>query len=252
MCLALIALDAHPHYALVVAANRDEFHARPTVAADWWDEGWLAGRDLEAGGTWLGVTRQGRWALLTNVREPARHDPHAPSRGALVASVLAHDGAVDAALGEIVAAATAHNGFNLVAGDRSLAHFASNRAPGATLAVPGIHGLSNATLDTPWPKVTRTKSAFARWCDAGDDELEGLLALLADRVCAPDADLPSTGVPLERERALSAPFIVGERYGTRSSTVVALGRDGRLRFSERSFDAAGRVTGEARFAFDLR
>jgi uncharacterized protein with NRDE domain len=252
MCLALIALDAHPRYPLVVAANRDEYHARPTVAAGWWDEGWLAGRDLAAGGTWLGVTRGGRWAFLTNVREPARHDPSAPSRGSLVALVLARDGTVDTALAEAVAAATAHNGFNLVAGDRTRAQFASNRAPGAPLAAPGIHGLSNATLDTPWPKVTRTKSAFARWCDAGDDGLEPLFELLADRACALDRDLPSTGIPLERERALSAPFIVGERYGTRSSTVVALDHDGRMRFLERSFDAAGCVTGEGRFEFDLR
>jgi len=251
MCLALVALDAHPRYAVVIAANRDEFHARPTAGAAWWDEGWLAGRDLVAGGTWLGVTRRGRWALLTNVREPARNDPGAPSRGALVTAVLGHSGAPDAALAAVVAGASAHNGFNLLAGDREGGHFASNRARGAALAAPGVHGQSNATLDTPWPKIARTRDGFERWCAAGDDDAEPLFALLADTTRARDEDLPATGVPLERERALSSPFIVGEQYGTRASTVVTIGRDGRVRFVERSFDAAGRATGAARFEFDL-
>ncbi len=251
MCLALLAFDAHPLYAIVIAANRDEFHARPTAPAHWWDEGWLAGRDLAAGGTWLGVTRRGRWALLTNVRDPARNDPAAPSRGALVPQLLADANDPAAALAAVVGAASAHNGFNLMGGDCRSAHFGSNRGPGLPTLPPGIYGVSNATLDTAWPKVERTKSAIARWCASGTDDASPLFAILADTREAPDGELPHTGVPLDWERRLSAPFIVGERYGTRGSTIVALGRDGRARFIERTFDAAGRAVGDADFRFEL-
>lgn len=242
MCLALVALGAHERYALVVAANRDEFHARATAPANWWDEGWLAGRDLAAGGTWLGVTRGGRWALITNVREPARHDPSAPSRGALVTGLLADSAPVPEGLGRILGAATRHNGFNLVAGTARDAHWGSNRAEGTRALAPGVHGVSNATLDTPWPKVTRTRAAVAAWCARNDPDVEALFDLLADRTLALDDELPATGIPLERERLLSAPFIVGLDYGTRCSTVLAIRRDGEARFVERSFDPAGRST----------
>jgi len=251
MCLALLAFDAHPHYAIVIAANRDEFHARPTVPAHWWDEGWLAGRDLVAGGTWLGVTRHGRWAFLTNIRDPARNDPDAPSRGALVPRLLARDDDPGAALDAVVGAAIAHNGFNLLGGDRRNVHFGSNRVPGVSPLSPGIYGVSNATLDTAWPKVERTKTALARWCAAGSEDTSPLLAVLADTREAPDGELPHTGVPLDWERRLSAPFIIGERYGTRGSTIVALGRDGRARFIERTFDATGHTVGEEDFRFAL-
>jgi uncharacterized protein with NRDE domain len=166
MCLALFALDAHPRYALVVAANRDEYHARPASRAAWWDEGWLAGRDLKAGGTWFGVTRSARWAFVTNVREPSRHDPSAPSRGVLVPAVLADPSLPAASLGRIVAGATAQNGFNLVAGSVAEAAWGSNRGAASQRLPAGIHGVSNATIDTPWPKVTRTKAALAAWCEA--------------------------------------------------------------------------------------
>jgi uncharacterized protein with NRDE domain len=253
MCLALVAWRAHDRYALVVAANRDEFHARATAPADWWDEGWLAGRDLAGGGTWLGVTRGGRWALLTNVREPARHDPRAPTRGTLVPGVLAAaDGTADA-VAAAVAATGAYNGFNLLAGDCESLHWGSNRAAGQRGLAAGVHGLSNAALDTPWPKVVRTKAALGRWCEAATVDLEPVFDLLADRATAPDDALPATGVPLARERQLSAPFIVGTDYGTRSSTVLAITPRGDARFVERSFDAAGRVIGERdhRFAIAL-
>jgi uncharacterized protein with NRDE domain len=251
MCLAVVALDAHPRYPLVVAANRDEFHARPTAAASWWDEGWLAGRDLEAGGTWLGVTRNGRLALLTNVRDPARHDPSAPSRGALVTRLLADASAPAEALAAAIADAAAHNGFNLLVAQRDEAHWGSNRGGAPKALEPGVHGLSNALLDTPWPKVVRTKEALARWCARAANDAEPLLEALADRAIPPDDALPATGVTLEWERLLSAPFIVSERYGTRSSTVVTLGRDGLVSFVERSFDPAGAFAGEVRETFAL-
>ena len=255
MCLAVVALDAHPAFALVIAANRDEFHARPAAPAHWWDEGWLAGRDLAGGGTWLGVTRAGRWALLTNVRDPARFDVQAPSRGALVTRVLADPGAVAAAIPAIVAAGGRHNGFNLLGGDAGDAHWASNRNAGARALGEGIHGLSNDLLDTPWPKVVRTKAAVAAWCGAdrggGGRDLEPLFEMLRDRTAAADAELPATGIPLERERLLSAPFIVSDGYGTRCSTVLTLTADGAARFVERSFDPAGRQTGEVDVRFGV-
>jgi uncharacterized protein with NRDE domain len=252
MCLAIVALDAHPRYPIVVAANRDEFHARATAAATWWDEGWLAGRDLQAGGTWLGVTRRGRIAFLTNIRDPARHDPAAPSRGSLVTRVLADTAAPADALAGAIAEGSAHNGFNLLVVERGDAHWGSNRGTVPRALEPGVHGLSNALLDTAWPKVARTKEAVAQWCASAVEDPEALLAPLADRTIAPDEALPSTGVTLEWERLLSAPFIVSERYGTRSSTVVAIDREGHALFVERSFDASGATTGEVRESFDAR
>ena len=251
MCLALFALDAHPRYALVVAANRDEYHARPAAAAAWWDEGWLAGRDLRAGGTWFGVTRAGRWAFVTNVREPARYDPDAPSRGSLVPAVLADAQTPTASLERIVAGATAQNGFNLVAGDGARGAWGSNRAIASQMLPAGVHGVSNAALDTPWPKVTRTKAAMAEWCSTAESDIALLFAMLADTRVAPDAELPATGVTPERERLLSAPFIVSADYGTRCSTVLTVARDGAARFVERSFGPSGKALRDVEHRFAI-
>jgi len=252
VCLAVVALDSHHRYALVVAANRDEFHVRPTAAAAWWDASLLAGRDLEAGGTWLGVTRAGRIALLTNVREPHRVDRRAPSRGALVPDVLRDGAPIAEALARARERGASYNGFNLIAANPDGAAWASNRAERVVALAPGVHGLSNALLDAPWPKVLRTEAAVAAWLASGRDDPEPLFEALADRTVAPDAELPSTGVPLDWERVLSAPFIVSERYGTRSSTVVTVDRAGEVRFVERSFDASGMPCGELVQRFDLR
>jgi len=255
MCLALIAFAAHPRYRMVVAANRDEFHARPAAPSAWWALGFLAGRDLKAGGTWLGVNGQGRFALLTNVRDPSRHAPHAPSRGTLVPNLLATGKPLAAALPAQVQAGAALNGFNLVAGDADELLWGSNRVAAPLALTPGVYGVSNHLLDTPWPKVERTKAAFHRWCgkdgmrdDEGDD-LEPVLALLHDTERAPDAELPATGVTLERERMLSAPFIVGADYGTRCSTVLTITQDGDAHWIERSFDSRGTATGDVEHRF---
>ena len=255
MCLALIAFAAHPRYRIVVAANRDEFHARPAAPSAWWNEGFLAGRDLKAGGTWLGINRLGRFALLTNVRDPGRHDPDAPSRGALVPALLSTREPLSAALPAQVQAGAAHNGFNLVAGELDELLWGSNRAAAPRALAPGVYGVSNHLLDTPWPKVERTKAAFRDWCekdhmsDDQSDDLAPVLALLHDVERAPDALLPATGVTLERERMLSAPFIVGADYGTRCSTVLAITPDGDAHWIERSFDARGTATGEVEHRF---
>ena len=256
MCLAVIAVDVHPRFAVVVAANRDEFHARAAAPAHWWrgTDGieLLAGRDLRQGGTWLGVTPHGRWAFVTNVREPGRHDPGAPSRGALVPAVLHDAGDVVDAVARAVLRSEAHNGFNLVAGEGTRATFGSNRAPGPRSMGAGIHGISNAGLDTPWPKLARAKSGLAAWIASDADATGPLFDVLADRALAPDDELPATGVSRERERLLSSPFIVSADYGTRCSTVLTVSRDGDVRFVERSFDAAGNASGEIGFGFALQ
>src|SRR5581483_6184350 len=176
MCLAVIGLDAHPRFALVIAANRDEHYARAASAAQWWPEGWLAGRDLAAGGTWLGVDKRARWALLTNVREPNARNPSAPSRGALVTRVLADARSPQQVLREIAADAQAYNGFNLLAGAGGRGGWISNRCaePGVRSIGPGTHAISNAALDTPWLKVINTRRRFDDWCARGETDPEPL------------------------------------------------------------------------------
>ena len=248
MCLAVVALDAHPAFALVIAANRDEFHARAAAPAAWGDTPpftrILAGRDLEAGGTWLGVRRDGRWALVTNVREGGRHDPSARSRGELVPEVLNANGNAADALRASAAAAERYNGFNLLGGDAARAHWTSNRGGALTPLARGLHGLSNALLDTPWPKLERTTARMRAWLARADIDTGELFAALADRTQAADDALPETGVTREWERLLSSPFIVSERYGTRCSTIFTIDRAGRARFHERTFDAQGEPVSE--------
>jgi uncharacterized protein with NRDE domain len=254
MCLALIALAAHRRYRIVIAANRDEYHARAAAPASWWDDGFLAGRDLKEDGTWLGIRRSGRFALLTNVREPARYDPAAPTRGTLVPRFLADAEAPGVAVASLIAAGGRHNGFNLVGGDATQLHWGSNRAPSASPAAlaPGIYGLSNHQLDTPWPKVERSKAALARWCrDGNAEDFSPVFALMRDTERADDDALPATGVTREWERVLSSPFIVSETYGTRCTTVVTIDQDGEVRMIERSFDPAGRQDGEVDYRFAM-
>ncbi|MFZ5541743.1 MAG: NRDE family protein [Pseudomonadota bacterium] len=246
MCLALIAWQSHPDYPLVVAANRDEFYTRATRPAAWWGQAvsLLAGRDEEAGGTWLGINRRGRFALLTNVRAPSERNPHAPTRGALVVSALQSGAPLGPWLQNLAARSHVYNGFNLLVGEVLGApgrgpelHYHSNRLgePPRQLD-PGIYGLSNAFLDTPWPKVTRAVGRFA--CQlASRVDADALLALMADRALAPDRALPSTGVPLEWERVLSAIQIRANGYGTRTTTVITVRSDGLVGFVERTFDS---------------
>ena len=247
MCLIVFGWHSHPEYPLVIAANRDEFYARKTRPAAWWGQAvsLLAGRDEEAGGTWLGINRRGRVALLTNVRSPADRNPHAPSRGGLVVSALQAEAPAAQWAGQLPERATAYNGFNLLVGDLtpapgfaaapSFVHM-NNRSgePPQTLA-PGIYGLSNAFLDTPWPKVTRAVSRFATQLAARVDA-DAFFDLMADRRLAPDGELPSTGVPSEWERVLSAIQIRALGYGTRTTTVLTVRRDGLVAFVERTFD----------------
>ncbi len=248
MCLILLAWQTHAEYPLIVAANRDEFYARRTRAASWWGQAvsLLAGRDEEAGGTWLGINRRGRFAVVTNVRAPNERNPHATSRGLLVLSALQTSQPMREWMDDCVSRAHSFNGFNLIVaepvavgprGSGSELTYLSNRLDDGVHGMqPGIYGLSNAFLDTPWPKVTRGVTAFA--CQiaqrVGTDDL---LRLMADREVAGDLELPSTGIPRDWERALSAIQIRANGYGTRATTILTVRRDGLVGFFERTFDA---------------
>jgi len=248
MCLILFAYRAHPAYRLVVAANRDEWFRRPTAPAAFWADApdILAGRDLEQGGTWLGVTRHGRFAAITNFRDPGSHRADAPSRGGLVSAFLLADIAPATYLEQLRPKAPAYNGFSLLVGDGASLGYLSNREDKVRNLGPGIYGLSNHLLDVQWPKVEIGKKRLATWLD-DDCGPEALLALLDDTRAAPDAALPRTGVTIEWERRLSSLRIVGEGYGTRSSTALVIGISGEMRFLERSFGEDGAETGVAQF-----
>ena len=254
MCLLVLALNSHPRYRLVVAANRDEFHERPTAPLAWWqdDPGVLAGRDLRGHGTWLGATRAGRIAFVTNFRDlesPPAAD--APSRGELVTRFLTGRASPASYLRELRPRAHRYAGFNLVVGDAHGLHYLSNRNGGDAWSLrPGIYGLSNHLLDSPWPKLRRTRDRFAGLVARPAIAPAALFDLLNDRQPADEAEVPDTGLPADWERALSAPFVVHERYGTRCSTLLMVDRDGRTTMQERRYDAAGSLTGATRLQFD--
>jgi len=250
VCLALIAMEAHPRLRLVIAANRDEFYAREAAPAHWWS-GKLAGLDRVGGGTWFAVDDRGRWALVTNFREGVPRDPDAPSRGMLAGRALGDGGSALARAATIALDGSRYHGYSLLVGDVARAAYTSNRASGALALPPGVVGLSNHLLETPWPKVVRCKARMSAWLTSGNDAIEPLFDLLADRTAADASSLPSTGVSPDWERRLSSAFIVDPNYGTRCSTLLTVDRDGAARFVEKSFDAAGRETGEARFEFRI-
>jgi uncharacterized protein with NRDE domain len=239
MCLIVCAWQAHPEFPLVLGANRDEFFARPTLPAAFWPEqgDLLAGRDLRKGGTWLGVTRNGRIAAVTNYRDGLATPRDLRSRGQLVADYLGGDSAPDAFLGKVAAEPEAYDGFNLIVGDRGGLHYYSNRNGDPQPMSSGVHGLSNALLDTPWPKVNRAKCGLLALLDADKPALlAGLFALLADESRPADPELPATGVSLDWERLLSSAYITSATYGTRCSTVLLLDRSGHITFVERNFE----------------
>ena len=240
MCLILIAHGAHAEFPLVIAANRDEYYQRPTARAAFWQDHphILAGRDLECMGTWLGVTRAGRFAALTNFRDPRERRTDAPSRGQLVSGFLASDQEPREYLANVANEAQRYNGFNLLAGDVDGVFYLSSRAGSVQQVSPGIHGLSNHLLDTPWPKVQRGKQRLQAAL-AGEFDAEALLDLLQDREPAIASELPDTGIGAEMERVLSPALIVSPQYGTRASTAVLFGEDGSVSFAERTILPGG-------------
>ena len=253
MCLILIALGAHSDFPLVIAANRDEYYQRPTARAGFWQDypHILAGRDLECMGTWLGVTRSGRFAAITNFRDPRERKTEAPSRGRLVRDFLASEQEPREYLGHVAIEAPRYNGFNLLAGDIDGVFYLSSRTRSVEHMSPGIHGLSNHLLDTPWPKVERGKRRLQAAL-AGDFDAEALLALLHDREPAPESELPNTGIGLDLERVLSPALIVSPQYGTRASTAVLFGEDESVSFAERAILRGGNTGPTVSLRFSLQ
>ena len=245
MCLILLAWQPGGDFPLVIAANRDEFHARPAAPATFWPQHpqVLAGRDLQQGGTWLGITRDGRFAAVTNYREPGPPVVPSVSRGWLVQDFLLGTASPGDYLRRVERHADHYNGFGLVVGDRDGLGYFSNRGGPPQQLTPGLYGLSNHLLDTPWPKVQRGKRGLAGILATGEPTAAGIMALLRDSTPAADEALPDTGVGLEKERWLSPIFVSNPDHGTRSSTVIIGNAAGRIMFTEQNYDEQGKVSG---------
>ena len=238
MCLIVFAYRYHPHYPLILAANRDEFYERPTMKASFWEDhpSVLAGRDMKYGGTWMGITRAGRFAAITNFRDMTEFREHPLSRGLMVKEFLVNRQSPENYIKGIIARQDEYNGFNLLFGDLATLFYHSNRSRGTRSLKPGIYGLSNHLLDTPWPKVERSREALNRILDRSNTvDPEDLFEILSDRTVPHNHELPDTGFGLEWERVLSSPFIGSPAYGTRASTVLLIDTDGLVWFEERSF-----------------
>lgn len=248
MCLIAFAFTPDRDRHLLLAANRDEFHDRPAVPMAWWEwpDGPLAGRDEKAGGTWLAIARDGRWAAVTNFRDPQAGGGQR-SRGELPVHFLESNASPEAYVRQVHEQRTDYGPFNLLAGDRASLWYGSSHA-GPVPVTPGVHALSNGLLDEPWPKSRRVATALRGHTESGAaPDVDRLFRLMDDREEAPDEELPDTGVGTELERFLSSPFIVGERYGTRCTTVASLGT--RLLVAERRFCSRGIISGELRYRF---
>lgn len=249
MCLIALALGQVPGCPLVIAANRDEFHARPTRDAHWWPDkpDVLGGRDLQAGGTWLALGRNGRFATVTNFRDAQPPQPGHRSRGHLVTDFL--DSELSPAAYLETVEEEEYSGFNLIVGTATEVAYLSNREDGMRSLGPGIYGLSNALLDGPWHKVESSKQRLAELIVTEAVDENSLMRLMNDRDKAPVDEVETGRLDLATAHAISAPFIVLPDYGTRCTTVVLADDDGNWRFTERRFDPAGRRTGDSQFTF---
>lgn len=254
MCLIIFAYRADPRLPLVVAANRDEFFTRPTAQADFWqtDSGprILAGKDLQAGGTWLGITASGRFAAVTNIRDPSQSEPRPRSRGELTTGFLTSKLPATEYCAALADSFADYAGYNLLLGDGEQLVYVNNVERTSQVLAPGIHGLSNGRLNSNWPKVSRGRERLAELL-ASDSapSTDALLAMMSDSRPAAAAELPDTGVPRELEQTLSAMFIRNpeRQYGTRCSTALLAAADGGMRFSEANFDSAARAVGKHYF-----
>jgi uncharacterized protein with NRDE domain len=251
MCVVALAWNTHPRWRLLLIGNRDEAYARPSASLAHWVDApdMLAGRDLEAGGTWMGVHASGRAAVVTNVRDPrAAHDR--ASRGLLVSDFLRGADSAKRHAEAMEVDAVRYRPFNLLLFDRASACFVSNHPQvRARELTPGLHGLSNGDLDAAWPKVRRANAALQSWLDANGEDFEPLFAALADEMPAPDAELPDTGIGLELERRVSPPFVRGAVYGTRATTLIAMDYHGSGRIIERRFGPQGVPQGQTALHF---
>ncbi|WP_142713843.1 NRDE family protein [Fodinibius sediminis] len=254
MCLIAFAYNHHPEYPLVLAANRDEHHQRPTRAARFWDNHHdiLAGKDLEAGGTWMGISRTGRFSAVTNFRDPGISKAHPPSRGHLVLDYLKKTRPPGDYLSDVHQKADRYMGFNLLAGTPEKLYYYSNQQQEIRQLSSGIYGLSNHLLDKPWPKVNRSKERLEQLLKQPYFSEEALFELLYDDAQAPDSQLPDTGIPQEIEKKVSPVFIKGEDYGTRCSTLLLIDKNHQVTFRERRFKAGTQeITEENHYEFPL-
>lgn len=253
MCLIFFSIQNHPTYSLIVTSNRDEFYDRKTAEAGFWKDNpqVLGGRDLEAGGTWMGLTRSGKISLVTNYRDPKNINPQAPSRGHLVSDFLEKDIPAEAYMMEVERKGRSYNGFNLLAGSLDELWYCSNYRAGVETLKPGLYGLSNHLLDTPWPKVVRGKEKLSPILQKSKLDPEELFEFLYDDHRAPDALLPDTGIGPDREKALSSMFIKTTGYGSRCSTVVLVDKQKHVLFSERVFDLKTFVHTTRNFEFSI-
>ena len=237
MCLIVFANNVHPKYKLIFAANRDEFYNRPSEQAEFWKEypDLLAGKDLQAGGTWMGITKQGKFAAITNFRDLKNHTNDAPSRGNLTLDFLINDDSPGEYYNKLKPALNDFNGFNLLLGNVDELFYFSNKTEGLQKLQTGIHGISNAILNTPWPKVERSKRHLESLIQQEDINVWEVIAILKDTSIAKDEELPDTGVGLDLERMLSPVFIKSEKYGTRCSSVVMVDKENNVKFVEKFF-----------------
>ena len=237
MCLILFSFNVHPEYSLILAGNRDEFYNRPTAPLGFWEDtpSILGGRDLLGGGSWLGVSRNLRIAAITNYRNPSGLNPDAPSRGNLVKNFLRGSKGPRAYAKELEKTGGLYNGFNLITGQKDCMWLYSNHGGGAKKILPGFYGISNHLMDTPWPKIKKSKTALKGMFTKDEFDAETLFAILEDKTFPPVEDLPDTGVGEEWERIFSPIFVSSDIYGTRSSSIVLIRKDGSLRFLERAF-----------------
>ncbi len=252
MCLLIVAWDAHPDYPLVFAGNRDEFHDRPTAAADWWTDApaVLGGRDLRAGGSWLGITRSGRIAVVTNQPRLELPDDQRTSRGALVKDFLTSAASVDAHATTLAREAAKYAGFGLIVGDLDQMRYVGHEGRFGNVVhrvlQPGYCGLSNASYGTDWPKIAYLKASFAELLEQNQVSEAAMFAVLENR--RPQSPRPYAD-PTAKMQA--TPFILGDQYGTRAATIIIVNRVGRCYFTERRYDAAGLVSGETRQSFTI-
>jgi uncharacterized protein with NRDE domain len=254
MCLIVLANNFHKNYKLILAANRDEFYNRPTLPTDFWEDNpdLLAGKDLEAGGTWLGITKSGKYAAITNFREPKSFRKDAPSRGKLTTQFLLGNTKPDKYVSSLMKDSNNYNGYNLLVGNPNELYFYSNKINRPQKLVPGIYGLSNHLLDTPWTKVVRSKEAFKEVVKDDKLSVKKLFDLLSDKTLPPDIELPNTGMGIEIERMAAPVFIESPSYGTRCSTVILVDKNNNVQFIEKSLriNSSGkkdRITSEFEF-----
>jgi uncharacterized protein with NRDE domain len=253
MCLLLVSYKTHTKYKMIIAANRDEFYNRPASSADFWNDEpiILAGRDLQAGGTWLGITKNGRFAAITNYRDLKKMKANAPSRGELVKKFLTDSDSLPEFSKRLSSSSDLYNGYNLLFADKENLYYFSNQTKKLLELSPGIYGLSNHLLDTPWPKVEKSKKSFKNILNKEFISTEDLFDILSDSSIPPDELLPDTGLELEIERAVSPIFVKTPLYGTRSSTVILIDYDGIVKFTEKSLNNDSKEWSTKSFQFKI-